>query len=62
MDESSGSQSLKERLDCGHRESVGLAWSPDGKLLVTGSGDNTVRVWDDATGTELLTLSGRLPG
>jgi WD40 repeat protein len=35
-----------------------VAWSPDGKRLATGSEDKTAKVWDAATGKELLTLSG----
>ena len=35
-----------------------VAWSPDGKRLATGSDDNTAKVWDAATGKELLTLRG----
>ena len=33
-----------------------LAFSPDGKRLVTGSWDRTVRIWDSKTGVELLLL------
>jgi WD40 repeat protein len=36
----------------------GLAFSPDGRLLVSGSQDHTVRVWDIQTGRELLCLRG----
>ena len=39
-----------------------VAWSPDGKWLATGSGDNTAKVWDAATGRELRTLSGHKEG
>ena len=34
-----------------------LAFSPDGKELVTGSWDCSVRIWDPATGLEKATLS-----
>ena len=30
-----------------------VAYSPDGKHIVSGSGDSTVKVWDAATGTEV---------
>jgi len=33
-----------------------VAYSPDGKLIATASGDKTARIWDAATGQELLTL------
>jgi RNA polymerase sigma factor (sigma-70 family) len=35
---------------------TGLAYTPDGKTIVSGSYDKTVRVWDAATGQELLQL------
>jgi WD40 repeat protein len=42
-----------------HPNAVGLAaLSPDGTRIVTLSSDNTVRVWDAATGAQVLALNG----
>ena len=43
----------------GHTRSVlGVAYSPDGRTLATTSYDNTVRLWDTATGTLENTFTG----
>ena len=35
-----------------------VAFSPDGKQVVSGSHDETIRLWDAATGAALQTLKG----
>ena len=43
----------------GHGRAVDkVAFSRDGKLLATGSTDNTIKIWDVATKRELSTLTG----
>jgi WD40 repeat protein len=43
----------------GHSEAVyAVAFTPDGKYVVTGSGDHSVKVWDSATGKEFKSYGG----
>jgi len=35
-----------------------IAFSPDGRRIVTASADKTAKIWDSSTGAELLTLRG----
>jgi len=39
-----------------------VAWSPDGKHLVTTPSDHTLQVWDSVTGRLILTYQGHTDG
>ncbi|OKH39530.1 hypothetical protein FACHB389_07850 [Nostoc calcicola FACHB-389] len=48
----------QNRLE-GHSNSVySVAFSPDGKTIASASADNTVKLWNAATGKEIITLKG----
>jgi WD40 repeat protein len=43
----------------GHTDYVfSVAFSPDGRLLASGSADKTIKLWEVATGREVRTLTG----
>lgn len=43
----------------GHVNGVmSVSFSPDGTKIASGSTDNTIKLWDVATGTEVMTLTG----
>lgn len=56
-DAESGSELLTFK---GHKNKVAasVVFSPDGKQLVSGGFDNTIKVWDVSNGSEIMKLSG----
>jgi WD40 repeat protein len=47
----------------GHEDGIrDVAYSPDGSLIATASGDGTAILWDAATGSRILTLIGHSSG
>jgi len=42
----------------GHKLLAGAIFSPDGKQIISGSFDKTIKVWDASTGDEIMTLTG----
>src|SRR5205085_2283230 len=43
----------------GHDDTIlSIAWSPDGRMLASGSRDEAIRLWDVQTGQPLYTLEG----
>jgi WD40 repeat protein/serine/threonine protein kinase len=51
----------REVLLSGHRDHVsGLAFSPDGSLLASGSVDATIKLWEIPAGREVATLRGHV--
>ncbi len=54
-----GAMLLKTLL--GHKDCIySIAWSPDGKLLASGSYDKMVKLWDTATGQEVKNLQDHI--
>jgi WD40 repeat protein len=47
---------VRQTFESGPLRVAAVGFSPDGSRLATGGADGTVRVWDVASGHELLTL------
>jgi WD40 repeat protein len=57
------SGSFIEKTLTGHSDSVlSAAYSSDSRYLASGSGDNTIKIWEVAKGKELRTLTGHSSG
>ncbi|MCB8779574.1 WD40 repeat domain-containing protein [Planktothrix agardhii] len=48
----------RNRLETHSSLVYSVSFSPDGKTLASGSGDNTIKLWDVTTGKEIHTLQG----
>src|SRR5262245_37654157 len=47
----------------GHTEAIySIAYTPDGKYVVTGSFDKTLKIWDAVNGKEVKTIAGGVAG
>jgi WD40 repeat protein len=58
-------QNVEVYPQLGHESGVRLntvAFSPDGKQIITGSNDRTIKLWDVATGREIRTFFGHTDG
>lgn len=54
---------LPRQIFSGHTEGLlSVAFSRDGQYILTGSRDDTARLWDAQTGQELRQFAGHLPG
>jgi WD40 repeat protein len=57
------SQGQPVRTLTGHTDWVlSVAFSPDGRLLASGSGDETIKLWEVASGSLVRTPSQATPG
>jgi WD40 repeat protein len=53
----------RRQILCGHTNEVNaLAFSPDGRLIATGSWDQTIMLWELPSGRPLKTLRGHIDG